>query len=117
MSFDLCMGGGELFWEFKDESYRDLVWNNLLKNYKWEKEWAERKGFGKAARFHIFFHIDRMPMSYRWHCVFDYPELAEQETVCRRLLKMVEERQIRPEDFTNPEAADILFSDLRKVLQ
>lgn len=117
MIFDLCIGGGEVFWEFKDEQARDMVWENIQKNHQWKEGWAHRQGFGKhSARFQIVFDIHAMPLSYRWHCVFDSPELAEQEGILQRLLKMVNDRHIRPEDFTDPEAADILFNDIRKVL-
>jgi hypothetical protein len=72
MNFDLCIGGGEIFWEFKDEDVRDLVWENLLKNHGWEPEWAECRGAGKhSARYHIIIYAELMPLSYRWHCVFD----------------------------------------------
>lgn len=72
MNFDLCVGGGEIFWEFKDEQERDLVWANLQKNFEWKPEWASLRGAGKhSARYHIILHPKNMPISYRWHCIFD----------------------------------------------
>lgn len=71
MKFDLCIGDGEIFWEFYTGEERDAVWENLLKNHQWHENWAEKRGDGTGARSHIILHPENMPMAYRWHCVFE----------------------------------------------
>lgn len=69
MSFDLCMGNGGVFWEFKDAEERDRHWMVLIQSYGWEVEWAERQGDKTSARSVIVFHLDKMPSVYRWRDV------------------------------------------------
>lgn len=72
MKFDLCIGAGEVFLEFKNEEDRDLVFENISKIHGWLPEYSEKKGFGKhSARFQIDIFTNKIPISYRWHCLFD----------------------------------------------
>lgn len=71
MKFDLCIGGNEVFWEFKDAEHRDSVWDRLLTTHGWQLVWASKRGDERSARQHIVFHVEQIPTSYRWHCVFD----------------------------------------------
>lgn len=71
MKFDLCIGGGEVFWEFRTGEDRDKVWDDLTASYGWEPEWADKRGDGTGPRSHIIIHADKIPISYRWKCVFD----------------------------------------------
>lgn len=70
MKFDLCIGGGEIFWEFIEGADRDKVWEELIASYGWQLEWAEKRGDGTGARSHIVIHADKIPTSYRWKCTF-----------------------------------------------
>lgn len=67
MKFDLCIGGGDVFWEFRDVRDRDIVFKNLTENHGWEEGWAEIMGDGCGPRCCIVLHPERMPISYRWN--------------------------------------------------
>ena len=71
MKFDLCIGDGEIFWEFADVADREKVWGDLTSSYGWQPEWAEKRGDGSGARCHIVIHASKMPVTYRWKCAFE----------------------------------------------
>ena len=66
MNFDLCIGNGEIFWEFADMFDRDQVWRQLIRSHGWKEEWAALEGDR-----HIVIHQDKIPILYRWKCGFD----------------------------------------------
>jgi len=70
MEFDLCIGGGELLWEFREVEKRDKVWDDLTASHGWQPEWATKRGDGSGARCHIVIHHETIPLSYRWKCSF-----------------------------------------------
>lgn len=63
--FDLCIGDGEIFWEFADEETRERVWADLIASYGWNLYWA--RPLGKRC---ISILQDEIPIAYRWKCSF-----------------------------------------------
>lgn len=70
MNFDLCIGGGRIFWEFLEVENRDKVWEDLTASHGWQPDWAEKHGDGSGARCCIVLHLEKIPMIYRWKCGF-----------------------------------------------
>ncbi len=70
MNYDLCIGDGEVFWEFRKTQDRDEVWQMLIASYGWRKEWAKCEGNELSPRSRIVFYPGQIPIAYRWRCTF-----------------------------------------------
>lgn len=73
--FDLCLGGyngkPEAFLEFKGITASEdamRVFKSIQSSHGWDNSWATLRD---GRRSQIVFHLENMPTTYRWHCLFE----------------------------------------------